>query len=162
MNGAHDGAPSMAASHQNAVAPGMAATQQHVVAPNVIFNAELPPKQFDERALAEIEATGTLLPPTQLPAAVAAVHASLKASPAAEAALESALIAASQRRAEATAVRDALLTEVTPLRRFLPNTGSDEVLTQLRAEASRRQELELEVRAVRGRVEEIAQRVLRQ
>ena len=119
----------------------------------------LPPLSFDAAALAQIERRGTLLPGPQLPAAVAAVYASLAAAPEAEAALEAEYQAAIRRREEAEAERDMMLKRVVPLRRFVPTASTDEMLADLRNETSKRQQLEAEFRSIKGRIEEVAHRI---
>jgi chemotaxis protein histidine kinase CheA len=118
-----------------------------------------PALSFDAGALQEIRAAGPLLPPSQIPTAVAAVFASLAAAPEAEAELGARLMAAVQRRAEAEAERAELRVTAASLRRYVPIEGSDELMVQLRLEVSRRQQVEAEFRHVKSRVDDIAQRI---
>ena len=122
---------------------------------------QLPALRFDENALSQLEGAGTLLPASQLPTAVAAIFASLKAVPDAEAALEAKLAETHERRLRAEEERDALLAEVEPLRALVPTLTADELELQLRHETTRRQQLDAELAVVKGRIAEIADRVAR-
>ena len=119
----------------------------------------LPPRRFDAAALEHVRAAGPPLPSSQLPTAVAAVYASLCAVPEGEIALEARLAAARERRAAAEAQRDRILTEATPLRRFVPTSPSEEMHAQLRVESGRRHQLDAELQLIKMRLEAIAGRV---
>ena len=119
----------------------------------------LPALPFDALALGEIERRGDYLPAPQLPTAVAAVYASLLNAPDAELRLQAEYEEAIKRREEAELERDLMLKRVVPLRRFVPNESTEELVRQLRTETARRQQLDAEFRAIKGRIEEVADRI---
>ncbi|KOO26526.1 hypothetical protein Ctob_003641 [Chrysochromulina tobinii] len=107
--------------------------------------------------LKAIEGAGPLLSAAQLPGAVAAVFASLRAAnESGVAALEARLEAARQRRAASEAERDALHARVAPLRSLVPSVSTDELLARLQVEVTKRQQLEAEFRVIKGHIEELA------
>jgi hypothetical protein len=120
----------------------------------------LTPLPFDPAALKAVEEAGPLLPAAQLPGAVAAVLASLRAAnESGVAALEARLEAARQRRVASEAERDAMHARVAPLRSLVPTVSTDELLARLQVEVSKRQQLEVEFRVIKGHIEEVGSRL---
>ena len=125
----------------------------------VTAGGRLPKVAFDSSALQAIEAAGPLLTAAQLPSAVAAVFASLRAAcESGELALDAQLAAAKAERMAAEAQRNELASLVEPYRKLVPRCSSDDLHSKLQLEVSKRQQLDAEFRLVKDRVEEISTR----